>query len=285
MPDEPARATWHAVRRTPDVRLRDSVLSYTGYVERAPAPMRRLEVPSAGIPLILSFGPSLLVDGVRHRSFVAGLGDAATVTEYAGEQRGIQVDLSPLGARRLLGLPMAELARRVVALEDVLGARADQLVERLRHAPGWELRFALLDAELLQRLDRAAPVAPEIEHAWARLQASHGTVVIATLAAEAGWSRRHLAARFQAEVGLPPKTVARILRFQRVTQTLRRTGGSGLAELAYACGYADQPHLNRDFRAFAGTTPTDFAARLLPGGAGVAGAEIPIVQDALGDAA
>jgi AraC-like DNA-binding protein len=70
-----------------------------------------------------------------------------------------------------------------------------------------------------------------------------------------------------------------------VTQTLRRTGRDGLAEVAYACGYADQAHLNRDFRAFAGTTPTDFAARLLPGGAGVAGHELPNVQDALSHAA
>jgi AraC-like DNA-binding protein len=276
---------WQVVGRTPDASLRGNVQSYTGYVEYAAAPMRRLEVPFAGIPLILSLGPSLLVDGVRHRSFVAGLGDAATWTEYAGEQRGIQVNLSPLGARRLLGLPMAELARRVVALEDVLGADAEQLVERLHEAPGWEARFALLDTVLLQRSDRAAPIAPQVEHAWARLQASGGAAMIAMLAEEVGWSRRHLAARFGADVGLPPKTVARILRFQRVTQRLRRAGGSGLAEVAYACGYADQAHLNRDFRAFAGTTPTDFAARLLSGGAGVVGDELPNVQEAIANAA
>jgi AraC-like DNA-binding protein len=280
-----ALETWLAVSRTPDARLRDNVLSYTGYVERAAAPMRRLEVPFAGIPLIVSLGPSLLIDGVRHQSFVAGLDDAVTVTEYAGEQCGIQVNLSPLGARRLLGLPMAELARRVVALQDVLGDRAEQLVERLHDAQGWEARFALLDAVLLRRLDQAAPVAAGIEHAWARLQASQGAVRIGVLAEEVGWSRRHLSARFQAEVGLPPKAVARILRFERVTQTLRTAGANGLAEVAYACGYADQAHLNRDFRAFAGTTPTDFAARLLPGGAGVAGNEFPNVQDALADAA
>src|SRR5204862_5635317 len=109
-----APAMWEAISGTPDVRLRGSVLSYTGYVERAAAPMRRLEVPFAGVPMIVSFGPSILVDGVRHRSFVAGLDDRATVTEYTGAQRGIQVNFTPLGARRLLGLPMDELARRVV---------------------------------------------------------------------------------------------------------------------------------------------------------------------------
>ena len=109
--------SWEAHQAAPDARLRPGVLSYTGYAEHAPGPMRRLEVPFAGIPMIVSLGPSLLVDGVRHRSFVAGLDDTATVTEYTGDQSGIQVDLTPLAARRLLGRPMSELARQVVALE------------------------------------------------------------------------------------------------------------------------------------------------------------------------
>jgi AraC-like DNA-binding protein len=281
----PEPAPWEVVEREPDPRLRHVVLSYTAYVEHASAPMRRLEVPFAGIPMILSLGPSLLVDGVRHRSFVAGLDDTLTITEYEGEQRGIQVNLTPLGARRLLGLPMAQLARRVVALEDVLGRAGSRLVERLRDAPGCEARFALLDAALLARLREAAPVAAQLEHAWARLRASDGAVAIATLAGEVGWSRRHLTQRFGDDVGLPPKAVARILRFERVTRALRARGAGGLADVAYACGYADQAHLNRDFRAFAGTTPTGYAARLLPGGAGVGAEGLPNVQDALTRAA
>ena len=284
MPSQPA--LWESVSRRPDARLRDAVLSYTGYVEHAAGPVRRLEVPFAGIPMIISLGPSLLVDGVRHRSFVGGLDDTPTITEYAGAQRGIQVNLTPLGARRLLGLPMVELARQVVALEDVLGARAaGELVERLDAMAGWAQCFDHVDAAMLARLRDAAPVAPQLAHAWARLRSSDGAVPIATLAAEVGWSRRHLAARFRDEAGLPPKAVARVMRFERVTRTLRARGAGGLADVAYACGYADQSHLNRDFRAFAGTTPTDYAARLLPGGAGAAGDGLPGVPAALASAA
>ncbi len=281
MPQAPA--VWEAISGRPDARLRGSVESYTGYVEHATSPMRRLEVPFAGIPMILSLGPSILVDGVRHRSFVAGLDDRATVTEYAGEQHGVEVKLTPLGARRLLGLPMRELARRVVAIEDLLGS--ERLVERLQDATDWEARFALLDAFMLRRLNQAPPVAAQVEHAWARLHASAGAVEIGALADEVGWSRRHLTARFQADVGLPPKAVGRILRFQRVTRALYANAGGGLADVAYACGYADQAHLNRDFREFAGTTPTDYAARLLPAGAGVTAEQFPNVQDTLAHAA
>ncbi len=282
---EPKPAAWEAVSRQPDARLRNVVTSYTSYVERSTAPLRRLEVPFAGIPMILSLGPSLVVDGVRHRSFVAGLDDTLTITEYAGDQHGIQVNLTPLGARRLLGLPMVQLARQVIALEALLGATAAHLVERMQERPSWEARFTLLDAVLLTRLRNASPVAPELEHAWARLRASDGAISIEALAGEVGWSRRHLAARFRDGVGLPPKAVARVMRFERVTRTLRARGGDALADIAYDCGYADQAHLNRDFRGFAGTTPTDYVARLLPSGAGLAADAFPNVQDALGHAA
>lgn len=285
MADEPALVLWQVSSAAPHPLLRPHVHSYTGYAEHAARPMRRIEVPTTVIPLIISLGPTLLVNGERHESFVAGLDDAVAITEYSGDQLGIQVDFTPLGARRLLGVPMAKLTRLVVAPQALLGAAFGALVERLGDAPGWPARFALLDRFLLERLAAAPRIAAEIEHAWRCLELRGGAISVGELAVEVGWSRRHLAARFAAEVGLPPKAVGRILRFQRVTETLRERRGEGLAEIAYACGYADQAHLNRDFRAFAGTTPTDFVARLLPGGAGVTAGEFPDVQDALGNAA
>src|SRR3954464_11943209 len=96
-----------------------------------------------------------------------------------------------------------------------------------------------------------------------------------------GCSRRRLAARFGDDVGLAPKAVGRILRFQRVLQLLAAEGGAGrFAQIAAAGGYYDQPHLNRDFRDLAGCTPTEYLARVLPEGRGVAPPEtFPNVQD------
>ena len=101
------------------------------------------------------------------------------------------------------------------------------------------------------------------------LDGSGGGVAVGVLAAEIGWSRRHLAVRFRREFGLPPKTAARLLRFQRAYATLGRglltrsattTGPDGWAERAVRFGYYDQAHLIRDFREFAGTTPAALAA-------------------------
>ncbi len=281
MPGDHPLGFHEQARGVPHPRLSGVVRSYTGYVERTAGPLARLEVACAYIPIILSFGPPIRVDGVRHRSFVAGLTDRPTVTEHDGEQYGIQIDVTLLGARRLLGRPLAEIAGRVVPMGELLGD-VDAARERLWEAQDWPARFALLDRLLLRCLDRSPEVVAELAHAWSRLHETSGQVPIATLAHETGWSRRHLSVRFASEVGLAPKAVARILRFERVIELLGPAGGhETLAAAAYRCGYADQSHLNRDFRAFAGTTPTDYLARLLSAGGGVSAQGLVAVERGL----
>jgi AraC-like DNA-binding protein len=111
-----------------------------------------------------------------------------------------------------------------------------------------------------------------------RLWQSGGRARIESLATEIGCSRRYLHARFREQVGLAPKTVARLIRFGAVRRRIERTPARW-ADVAYDCGYADQAHLNRDFRELAGTTPTDFVSRLLPGYGGVMGDGVPFIQD------
>jgi AraC-like DNA-binding protein len=264
-------------RRPPLRALRDDVIHLTGFAEDYRAPVRRLEVPFGGVPLIVSLGPRhRMLDPERpgaapstRTSFVAGLHDRATLVEHDGASCGVEVYFTPLGARRFLGLPGAELTNQVVELEDVLGPEAGRLADRVAEAPTWAARFDTLEAAILARARAAPQLPPAVEWAWRRLRDSEGGAGIDALAAEAGYSRRHLTGRFHAELGLPPKTFARVLRFDRAVELLR--SGAGLADVAYSCGYADQPHFNRDFRALASTTPTDFVARVRPDGAGVNG--------------
>ena len=276
--------SWEIVERAPDRRLAGLVRSYAGFDERSPASLRRREVPGGRVPLIIGFGPPLWVDGERHSSFVAGLHDRPSITEYRGESRGIQIDLTPLGARRLIGVPMRELTARVVGLADALGPAAGLLVEQLAGTRDWARRFALVDDWILTRVAATPRSVPEVAWAWAALQRSAGNVAIGTLTERTGWSSRHLIDRFRDQVGVTPKLAARILRFERVIARVERAHGVGWADIAYDCGYYDQAHLNRDFRQFAGTTPTAFGEALLPDGFGV-GAEVNSVQDARAPAA
>ncbi len=269
------------VVRGADPRLGDGVGRYWGYRHGLSAPGRQREPLSPGVVLILGLGPRLGVVGRTDPagpaswfgSLVAGLDDACTVIEHEGEMRGVQVDLSPLAARRIFRVPMYTLAREVVTLEELLGREAALLEEELVDTSGWAERFERVDALLLARLEAADPPPADVEWAWRRLVATRGRLRIGDLAAELGCSRKHLAARFREHVGLPPKLVARMLRFRHASDELDRPG-MGLAAVAARCGYYDQAHLDRDFHDFAGTTPTAYLAE-----------RVTFVQDAAAPAA
>jgi AraC-like DNA-binding protein len=106
-----------------------------------------------------------------------------------------------------------------------------------------------------RRLDGASAPPPDVAWAWNRLRATHGRARVSELAATLCCSRKHLAARFREHVGLPPKLVARTMRFRRAVDLLP---SRPLDEIVFECGYYDQSHLDRDFREFAGTTPTHY---------------------------
>ncbi|GAA2074707.1 hypothetical protein GCM10009801_28850 [Streptomyces albiaxialis] len=237
--------------------------------------------------LILSFGEPLAASSrpgappERFTGFVAGLFDGPVVTRHAGRQHGLEVQLTPAGAYATLGVPPGEYGNRMVPLEDLPWPR--DLQERLAEAPSWEERFALLDRALGALAEDGPAMSPEVARAMRLLTDSGGLVPVAELARDTGWSRRHLAGRFREQTGMTPKTFARVTRFQRALSLLgaaRGPGagsgagsGSGLAETAHQCGYFDQAHLCRDFRALAGCSPTAYLERHPPDGA------FPFVQD------
>lgn len=246
----------------PCAELRGVVRRAVDYHECS-APVRRLEAPLVGVVLIVSLGPDMEIDGRRTGSFVAGLWDRPTVTGHFGEQAGYQLNLDLLGARRLLGVPVGELANRLVPLEDVLGPLGTDMTERLAGAPDGAARHALAQRLLARRLRDDHGAAPEVAHVLARLRATCGAARVEALASEVGWSRRHLAARFREDLGLAPKALARLIRVEHAAERVR--AGDPLADVAYGSGYADQPHFNRDFRELVGCAPSEF----------------PFVQDAL----
>jgi AraC-like DNA-binding protein len=187
---------------------------------------------------------------------VAGLGDVFAITEHAGSQRGVQVDLTPTGARRFFDMPSCELGGRIVALRDLLPAESRTLSERLEASPDWPLRLDLVE-ELLARRILGSPLdTARVDWAVARIEASGGNLDVGSLARELGYSHKHLIALFHDQVGIPPKLLARLVRFERVMRGMRDGAPIRWAELAMAHGYCDQAHLARDVKRFTGLTPT-----------------------------
>lgn len=205
-----------------------------------------------------------------HRDLLGGQYDSYVITSARRPTRGVQVELTPQGAATLLDVPLDRLANTTEDFGDVAGHWADRLSARLGAVDSWGARFALLDAALRARADRSPRqgVSPEVAWTLEVVRARAGSVRVDALAAELGGSRQRLHARFAAEVGLPPKRLARLVRFDqlldRVAGVVVRCGGvpaSGWMGIAMAAGYHDQSHLIREFREFAGTTPGGYLRR------------------------
>jgi AraC-like DNA-binding protein len=239
----------------PHPALRRALGDYVGYVERHTHPLVRREHAGASCVFIVGWGDPVEVAGDRLVSFTGGPSASYVDTTNAGTGTGVQLMLPPLAAARILRTPMGELTDRVVRLDQFGDRDLAALPERLGNAADWGSRFAILDEVLGRRLVAAPAADPRLRRVWDRLTATHGRVAVEDLAVEVGWSRRHLAAVTRRQLGLPPKTLARLLRFTRARQQADRAACEGWAAVAADCGYYDQAHLIRDFREFAGTTP------------------------------
>ena len=247
---------------TPHPSLRGVVLRYEGFCETSPHPVVFRELPCSYVPIIIDLDTGWTINHtLRLHSFVAGITDSPVLVRHEGSACCLQVDLTPLGARRLLGLPMQGLANQTIAIEDVLGAAGHHLVQRIGDAPDWPTRFSLVDRAIRARL--ADSPAIDAGLAWSLDQIAAGASSIGSLAAELGWSHRRLIARYRDAVGLPPKTVARIVRFERLTARLSDFGGADWATLAAECGFFDQAHLSREVRDLTGQTPTELRASMV----------------------
>ena len=270
----PERVRWPRLAAAPQPALRPLLSrGYAGFTQ-ATTP-RHLVVPATtAVPLVIRLADA----GHRPPAFVIGARDASTVLEGASAPAYLEVLLAPLGAYTVLGLPTDELTGHTVDLVDVLGDAGRRLAGQLRETPTWRQRFALVDRFLLERLATGPRPAPEVARAWRRLAATGGAMPIGELATEVGWSHQHLIKRFRQQVGLAPKTAARLIRFNGVWRRLDQGRPLDWGQVAAEVGYADQAHLVREFRQFTGTTPTRFPARDLPPD-GDGGQRVNSVQD------
>lgn len=238
------------------------VSRYAGYSERT-APLQRRQVAHFGVGLVLAFGDPLIAeDGERLGAFVFGHQTSASLSTVLGHQAGVQIDLTALGARSLFGVEVAELTDRVVPLDVALGSFGLELLDRLASADTWAERFDIVD--------RAVGAVPDVgldatvDWVARELARSKGLARVERLAGQTGWSYRHLARRFADQIGLPAKTYARLLRFEHAIGLLRERQSGRLADVAAETGFFDQAHFNRDFRSFAGCTPSELVAELDP---------------------
>jgi AraC-like DNA-binding protein len=234
------------------------------YLSDAPQHARERILPSGTHELVINLVEDefRIYEGVaseRCRRFsgamVSGAYARCFVIDTREHASTLGVHFQAGGARPFFGLPARSLANTHVDLEALWGRAARLLREQLCAAQTADQRFDILEAALERQLSRSRPHAA-LGLVLRRLRAGAS---VAEIAGQLALSHRRLIELFADDVGMTPKLYARVLRFQRAIE-----GGSGgtpaWAELAAFAGYCDQSHLIRDWQAFSGLSPSEWAS-------------------------
>lgn len=248
----------------PSARLARSVERAVGYRLSGFPAGHHVGMPSSTITLVIPLGDRLVLSDDHHgpRGFdgvLAGLATGPTHIHHDGFQHGVQLALRPGAVRALFGCPPSEVAHSSHDLTDVLGRRAERLRQQLHESDSWGRRFEVLEQALYEQEREPREPPAEVVEAWRLIAGGGGRVRVLDVARRVGWSVRTLQQRFRAEFGVTPKEAARVRRFER-SLPLVSSSRMPLSQVALIAGYADQPHLNREWRALAGTSPTRWLA-------------------------
>jgi AraC-like DNA-binding protein len=231
-------------------------------------------IPDGELWLMFNLGPpqrvvdveGLAAGAVYRGAMICGLHDRPVAFESVERHpRVVTVRLLPRGARAVFGgLSLLELANRVFDLESVLGraAEVERLRQRAMEAAGLGAALDLVEGWLTDRIRQGPKVHSLTRTALHILGEGRGTIRVEAVARNLGVSSRYLNSLFGRQVGLPAKSLSRVLRFQRALDLLDLPGTPDLGRLALECGYYDQSHLNRDFRELVDLTPGEYIARV-----------------------
>jgi AraC-like DNA-binding protein len=171
------------------------------------------------------------------------------------------IHFQPSGFNRLFGIPMTELTDSAHDAYAVIGPGIPRLEHELGDAQSFAERIRLIEERLIRLLGCHGTLDP-VAIAANSLFASNGIHRVSAMASESGLSPRQFERRFLAQVGVPPKLYARIIRFNAALDHKLRWPSRAWSRIANDHDFYDQMHLVHDCRAFTGESPSQFLAHL-----------------------
>lgn len=225
---------------------------------------RKLLVPSARILLLAPFRNGLqgkkgdkIYTAQENSIAVVGVTDTPSQINplIDGPTGTIGIELSALGAYRFLKIRMNELRNRLFYLDDLLGKQAAQLEVSMENAGEPEEKVRLLQEFLLDRYRQTDPD-PLFEYCIRQIKNRQGHLPVRELERITGYSSRWLNLKFEEKLGLSPKMLGSIIRFQQYYQAFLTDPVQFFKTKDYYTQYFDESHFIKDFKRFTGLAPT-----------------------------
>jgi AraC-like DNA-binding protein len=205
------------------------------------------------------------LDGRHQVSSVAALcGAQSRFAAQMGSRPGTQsfgIFFQPAGFWHLFGIPMHALTNRAEEADSVVGSVVRCLWNRLGESASFEERVQIAEEFLLKRIFQVS-VQSRIALAPNYILQRHGAIRMTELADRANLGLRQFERQFRCEVGISPKTCARVARFQTALDAKIACPARPWVDIAHAFGYHDQMHMIHDFEKLGRDSPAQLIAKL-----------------------
>ncbi len=215
-------------------------------------------VPLADSRIIVPDGRAKIIVPYRNLFLVGIQRNPTTIASTATDTGTIGVELTPKGLYHLFNLSMHEITDRMVSFEELFGPQGARLQTRVGDAQDPQEKIVLLQAALTHLLQKNDKEYALLDHTLDMLAQTHGMMRVQELAAHTGYTKRYLDRLFQEHVGVSPKSLASILRFQEVYQVWMQQKSPTFFRNQWPAYYYDQSHFIKEFKRFTGFTPQQY---------------------------
>jgi len=231
---------------------------------RMPINEMKLVVPNGNLKLTISYknGVVASINGKdyfsrEHQITLTGLIDVPVIldTENDIETETIGIEFNPQGVYRFFHFNLNEIKNQIYSLEDLIGKTGKELAEQIANTISVQQKLIVIQKFLLNQLSTNSE--DEIfEYCVEKIKASNGQITIQELEKKTGYSSRWLNMKFNDKLGVSPKTLSTIIRFNSFYQSYILGSDESLFKNDYYYLFYDQSHFIKDFKRFTGLTPS-----------------------------
>ena len=228
----------------------------------------RIIVPDGRAKIIVPYRNALcaavntrLLNAKEHQIFLVGIQEnPTTIASTATDTGTIGVELTPKGLYHLFQLSMHEITNRMVSFEELFGPQGARLQNRIGDAEDPQEKVMLLQTALTHLLQKNEKEYVLLDHTLDLIAQTHGLMRVQELEAQTGYTRRYVDMLFKEHVGVSPKSLASILRFQEVYQVWAQQKSPTFLRNNVYTYYYDQSHFIKEFKRYTGFTPQKYHA-------------------------
>lgn len=206
---------------------------------------------------------STAINDFQPKAFIEGQMSSYWDLHYEGENETIAVTLTPHGAQAFLGTSIVEFYNKNIPIECVADKQLSELQQAVLDADDKMECIGIIERYLLKRLTQLNPNIASYEYTIQQMESNSNTS-IKQLSNISNICYKQFNRRFVNNIGINPKYLTRIIRFQKTLSVLQNGGSYNLTELAFKCGYYDASHILKEFREFSGYTPNEYMSMYNP---------------------